>query len=129
MQHRPHLKPATKLISSLALISGLALAMSGPALGAGDAAAGARAWAEEHKPADGSAPRSCSTCHTTDLTKTGKHATTGKAIEPMAVSVNPKRLTDQAKVEKWLGRNCRWTLGRDCTPEEKGNFVAFIKSK
>jgi hypothetical protein len=128
MQHRPYRKPATSLISSLALICGLTLAMTGPTLGA-DAAAGARAWTEEHNPADGSAPRSCATCHTADLTKTGKHATTGKAIEPMAVSVNPERLTDPAKVEKWFGRNCRWTLGRDCTPEEKGNFLAFIKSK
>ena len=43
----------------------------------------------------------------------------------MAVSVNPKRLSDPAKVEKWFGRNCRWTLGRDCTPQEKADFVAL----
>ncbi|MBV5273127.1 MAG: DUF1924 domain-containing protein, partial [Lamprocystis purpurea] len=72
--------------------------------------------------------RSCVTCHGTDLTKPGKHATTGKPIEPLAVSANSERLTDPAKVEKWFGRNCRWTLGRDCTPQEKGDFVRYIQS-
>jgi mono/diheme cytochrome c family protein len=115
---------------ALTLIGGLTLA-AGPTLaaGAGDAAAGARAWTEEHTPPDATSPRSCVSCHTADLTKTGKHATTGKPIEPMAVSVNPERLKDPAKVEKWFGRNCRWTLGRDCTAEEKANFLAYIQSK
>jgi hypothetical protein len=114
---------------ALGMISGLTFAAAGPALGAGDAAAGARAWTEEHNPAGADKPRSCATCHHADLTQTGKHATTGKPIEPMAVSVNPKRLTDPAKVEKWFGRNCRWTLGRDCTPQEKADFLAYIRSK
>jgi hypothetical protein len=47
----------------------------------------------------------------------------------MAKSVNPQRLTDPGKAEKWFGRNCRWTLGRDCTPQEKGDFVALIRSR
>jgi hypothetical protein len=47
----------------------------------------------------------------------------------MAPSVNPKRLTNQAKIEKWLLRNCRWTLGRECTAEEKANFISFIKTQ
>jgi hypothetical protein len=73
--------------------------------------------------------RHCSLCHTTDLRAAGKHATTGKAIEPLAPSANPKRLTDAAHIEKWLLRNCKWTLGRECTPGEKGNFLVFIGSK
>jgi hypothetical protein len=93
------------------------------------AAAGERAWTAQHQPEGADGPRSCATCHGTDLTKTGKHAATGKAIEPLAVSANPKRLKDPAKVEKWFGRNCRWTLGRDCTPQEKGDFVRYIQSQ
>jgi len=54
---------------------------------------------------------------------------TAKRIEPMAPSVNPERLTDPAKIEKWFGRNCEWTIGRDCTTQEKADFLAFIQSK
>lgn len=100
-------------------------------LGAGpfDAAAGGRAWVQERRPAGAEASRSCATCHGTDLTRPGRHATTGKAIEPMAVSTNPKRLTDPVQTEKWFGRNCRWTLGRDCSPQEKGDFVRLIQAQ
>lgn len=73
--------------------------------------------------------RRCSTCHTADLKRTGKHAQTGKAIKPLAPSVNPERLTDKAHVEKWLSRNCKWTYSRECTPQEKGDALAFIKSR
>jgi hypothetical protein len=93
------------------------------------AAAGGRAWAQEQSPAGADGPRSCATCHGSDLTRPGRHVTTGKTIEPMAVSVNPKRLTDPAHAEKWFGRNCRWTLGRDCSPQEKGDFVRLIQSR
>jgi hypothetical protein len=47
----------------------------------------------------------------------------------MALSVNPARLTDAKTVEKWFRRNCRWTLGRECTPQEKGDFIQFITSQ
>ena len=93
------------------------------------AADGAAAWAREYPQADGSPARSCATCHGTDLTRPGRHATTGKTIEPLAPSVNPERLTDPAKVEKWLLRNCRWTLGRECTADEKSSFVSYIKTQ
>jgi hypothetical protein len=73
--------------------------------------------------------RRCALCHTTDLRKMGKHATTGKAIEPMAPSVNSKRLADKEKIEKWLERNCKWTLGRVCTPQEKGDALTMIGSR
>jgi hypothetical protein len=94
-----------------------------------DAAAGAAAWRREHPAAGGGAPRSCQTCHGRDLTAPGKHATTGRVIEPMAPSVNPRRLSDPAKVEKWLKRNCRWTLGRECTPQEKGDLISYLATQ
>ncbi|BCU05333.1 DUF1924 domain-containing protein [Allochromatium tepidum] len=98
-------------------------------LWAADPAAGAAGWTKEYPQADGSAPRSCVTCHGRDLTRPGRQANTGKVIEPMAPSVNPQRLTDPAKIEKWLTRNCRWTLGRECTADEKADFIAYIKTQ
>jgi hypothetical protein len=96
---------------------------------AADTAAGAAAWTREYPRSDGSPARNCVTCHNRDLTKPGRHAVTNKVIEPLAPSVNPERLTDQAKVEKWLLRNCRWTLGRECTADEKADFVSYIQTQ
>lgn len=73
--------------------------------------------------------RSCTSCHTANIGNTGKHARTGKLIQPMALSVNSKRFTDPKKVEKWFLRNCKWTVGRECTPQEKGDFLIFMRSK
>ena len=119
------------LASAPALASPELLIATYQAAGAGpfDAAAGERAWTVEHRPQGANKPRSCATCHGTDLRKPGRHATTGKVIEPLAVSANPKRLADTEKVELWFGRNCRWTLGRACTPQEKGDFVRLIESR
>jgi len=72
---------------------------------------------------------SCAACHTGDLIQPGKHVQTGKAIEPMAPSVNPARLGDAAKIEKWFLRNCKGSWGRECTPQEKGDFLLFIRAQ
>ncbi len=71
---------------------------------------------------------SCTTCHTTDARNAGQ-TRAGKDIEPMAASANPKRYSDQAKTEKWFGRNCNNVLGRECTATEKGDFVTFMLSQ
>jgi hypothetical protein len=94
-----------------------------------DAAAGAALWQQEFTDAKSAQKRSCALCHTVRLGDPGKHAKTGKPIEPMAPSVNPQRLTDQAKIEKWFKRNCKWTLGRECTPQEKGDLLSFIQTQ
>jgi hypothetical protein len=86
-------------------------------------------WNREFTDPKSGKTRSCTLCHTSDITATGKHARTGKRIEPMAPSVNPQRLTDKKKLKKWLKRNCKWTLGRECTPQEKGDLLAFISSQ
>jgi hypothetical protein len=70
---------------------------------------------------------SCATCHTQDPKASGK-TKAGKKIEPMAVSMNNKRFTDKAHVEKWFKRNCKDVYDRECTSQEKGDFVAFMKS-
>jgi len=70
--------------------------------------------------------RSCASCHTKDLTQNGKHIKTNKDIKPMSPSVNPERLTDSKKVNKWFKRNCKWTFGRECTAQEKADFLVYI---
>ena len=69
---------------------------------------------------------SCSTCHTAKPTVDGKHATTGKVIAPMAPAANDKRFTDAAKTEKWFRRNCNDVVGRECTPAEKADVLAWL---
>lgn len=71
---------------------------------------------------------SCTSCHTSDVTKSGK-SRAGKEIAPMAASVNPKRFTDPADVEKWFTRNCPDVLGRECTVIEKGDALAYLLSQ
>jgi len=83
-------------------------------------------WNETHT-SDNGGKVSCVSCHGTDLGKAGAHMRTGKLIEPMAPSVNPGRLTDAAKIEKWFLRNCKGTLGRECSAQEKGDFLTYIQ--
>lgn len=73
--------------------------------------------------------RSCTTCHGKDLTQSGKHKKTGKTIDPMSPRLNRERLTDRKKIEKWFRRNCKWTLGRECSAEEKANFLVFLRNQ
>ncbi len=70
----------------------------------------------------------CSSCHTAVPTVPGKHATTGKAITAMAPAVNKERFTDSAKTEKWFRRNCKDVVGRECTPQEKADVLAWLLS-
>jgi hypothetical protein len=72
---------------------------------------------------------SCTTCHTMDPTAEGRHAKTGRAIKPVAVSVNAKRFTDAAKVEERFERDCQTVLGRACTAAEKGDYITYMESK
>ena len=71
---------------------------------------------------------SCTTCHTNSPQNMGE-TRAGKSIDPMAVSRNPDRFTDQAKVDKWFRRNCNSVLGRECTAQEKGDFITFMISQ
>lgn len=84
-------------------------------------------WFREFASPEGGKPRSCTTCHTNNARVNGKHAKTGKPIKPMARSINPERLTDVKKIEKWFLRNCKWTLGRECSVQEKGDFLSYLR--
>jgi mono/diheme cytochrome c family protein len=68
---------------------------------------------------------SCTTCHGSNPAEAGK-TRAGKEIAPMALSKTPDRYSDPEKVEKWFGRNCESVLGRACTADEKGDFLAFM---
>lgn len=71
---------------------------------------------------------SCASCHTESPKATGKHATTGKEILPLAPTANAERFSDPAKVEKWFKRNCNEVLKRACTAQEKGDFTTYVLS-
>ncbi|CAA7615107.1 DUF1924 domain-containing protein [Magnetospirillum sp. UT-4] len=72
---------------------------------------------------------SCTACHTDDPRNPGRNAKTGRAIDPVAVSANPKRFTDPGEVEKQFGRDCKNVLGRDCTALEKGDYITFMAGR
>ena len=85
--------------------------------------AGEQLWRAKH------GDRSCTSCHAQNPRQTGKHAKTGKTIEPMAPSVNPGRYQDSRKINKWFLRNCKWTLGRTCSDQEKADILAWLQSQ
>jgi hypothetical protein len=69
---------------------------------------------------------SCSSCHGTPPTGSGRHANTGKTIAPLAPAFNPKAFTDAARVEKWFRRNCKDVLSRECSAVEKADVLAYL---
>lgn len=87
----------------------------------GDAARGQAFFSSKH-----SGEWSCSSCHGTPPTSTGKHASTGKAIDPLAPAFNPKAFTEAARVEKWFRRNCKDVLSRECSAAEKADVLAYL---
>ncbi len=88
-----------------------------------DAVNGERLWNARH------GERSCTSCHGATPQQSGRHERTGKAIEPMAVSVNPRRFTDARKIEKWFRRNCQWTFGQECSAQQKADLLTWLASQ
>lgn len=70
---------------------------------------------------------SCTTCHTADPRRAGKTPAFRK-VEPLAPVANAKRFSDLTKVEKWFRRNCDDVFARECTAQEKGDFISWITS-
>jgi mono/diheme cytochrome c family protein len=85
------------------------------------ATAGKRFFDQKH-----GGDRSCSSCHTDNPAVSGKHAKTGKIIKPLAPAANADRFTDPKKIAKWFRRNCHDVLARECTPQEKGDVLAYL---
>lgn len=93
--------------------------------GKADVEKGKKDWAKEMKNEEGDM-MSCATCHGKDFSKSGEHRKTKKTIEPMSVRVNAERYTDEKKIEKWFKRNCKDAWGRECTAQEKTDFLVFL---
>jgi len=70
--------------------------------------------------------RSCTSCHGDSPIQVGKHQKTGKAIQPMAYSVNNERYRDRKKIKKWFLRNCKWTFARECNAQEKSDILSWL---
>jgi cytochrome c peroxidase len=70
----------------------------------------------------------CASCHTSNPADQGKHIVTGKSIRPLAPAANEKRFTSLDKVEKNFTKHCNDIIGRDCTAEEKSNFISYLLS-
>ncbi len=70
-------------------------------------------------------PMQCATCHSSSPRQPGK-TPAFRSIEPLAPAVTPTRFTDSKKVEKWFRRNCDDVLKRECTAQEKGDFISWI---
>lgn len=69
---------------------------------------------------------SCSACHTDNPAQHGKHNVTGKVIQPMSPVTNPKRFADINKSEKGFTKHCKDLYSKDCSAQDKGNFIAYV---
>ncbi|AXF23994.1 hypothetical protein CUJ89_26980 [Burkholderia pyrrocinia] len=63
--------------------------------------------------------RNCATCHGSTPTGAGRHVVTGKTIEPLALTFNSARLTDEARTETtgWQRRFRGRKAGHACSPD------------
>ncbi|MCK5334953.1 MAG: DUF1924 domain-containing protein [Gammaproteobacteria bacterium] len=92
----------------------------------GDANKGQQLWNKKFTGKKPFTERSCQTCHNSNLKQSGQHIRTKKVIKPMAPSVNSESLSKVKKIKKWLKRNCKWTIGRECSAEEKIHLLTFL---
>jgi cytochrome c553 len=72
---------------------------------------------------------SCVTCHTNDLSKSGRNEHTNKVIEPLSPWANSERFTKVKDVKKWLRRNFKDVYTRAGTAQEKGDVITYIINK
>lgn len=90
---------------------------------------GKKLWLNNFEHTKAKTARSCSNCHGKDIRQEGQHIRTKRSIEPLAPSINPERLSNEKQIRKWLKRNCKWTLGRECSPQEKGDLLLWIQTQ
>jgi len=121
--------PATVALADETSINTLLQQYQAAGATSGDAKRGEALW---NKTYTGKAPfteRSCKTCHSANVKKPGKHVRTGKALKPLAPSVNPESLIKVKKIKKWFKRNCKWTLGKECNAQQKADILTFLKTQ
>ena len=93
-----------------------------------NAETGRQFWTRSFSSTTSTQPRSCTSCHSANPRDPGRHVRTGKTIAPLAPSMNAERLSDAKQIRKWLTRNCKWTLGRECSAEEKAAVLVYLQS-
>ncbi|MEO5364982.1 MAG: DUF1924 domain-containing protein [Magnetococcus sp. WYHC-3] len=113
----------------IALLATGLLALALPCLARADdaVARGRELWLRPGLSDANGTVRRCTTCHGADPRLPGRHERTGKIIQAMAPSRTPTRFSDAAHTEKWFLRNCEWTFGRECSPEEKTAVLAYLR--
>lgn len=115
--------PATSALAADTSIAQLRAQWNAQAAQPGNADRGATFFNKRH-----GGEWSCASCHGTPPTGPGKHANTGKPLKPLAPAFNPEAFTDAARVEKWLRRNCKDVLSRECSAVEKADVLAYLDS-
>jgi hypothetical protein len=71
---------------------------------------------------------SCASCHGNPPTARGRHAGTGKTLDPLAPAFNARAFIDTARTDKWFRRNCNDVLKRECSAGEKADVLAYLLS-
>jgi len=99
--------------------------------GAGEFSAqrGKQMWTQTYTQQKSAKQVNCATCHTDKLQQAGAHIRTGKVIEAMSARTNAGRFNETKKIKKWFLRNCKWTLGRECTAQEQGDYLTYFLSE
>jgi len=120
---------AVPLASQASVVDEQLVSYQASGAGSFSAQKGEQLWRQEVVSEKDGHARSCTTCHGNDLRSAGKHAKTGKTIEPLSPAVNVERLSSAKKIRKWFKRNCKWTWGRECTSQEKGDLLSFIRQQ
>ena len=69
---------------------------------------------------------SCSSCHTANPADNGKDIVTHKLIKPLSPVTNPQRFSDLDKVEDKFVQHCNDITGRDCTAQDKVNYITYL---
>ena len=68
----------------------------------------------------------CADCHSDNPAGMGEHSTLGNQIKPLAPSANSNRFSDINKSEQNFSKHCNDLYGRNCTPQEKGDFITYL---
>jgi hypothetical protein len=71
---------------------------------------------------------SCSACHTDNPAKQGKHNESGRILQPLAPAANPNRFSDRSKSERAFMMHCKDLYDKDCSPQDKANFMHYLVS-
>ena len=70
----------------------------------------------------------CTDCHGDNPAAVGKHSETKKKIASLSPVVNPKRFSNLKKTEETFDIHCNDILERNCTSQEKGDYIVYILS-